>query len=145
MFKISWRYVRTYITIAVYLISPLNTLINGQIGEGGFVFGFSCQFSQNSRYTLAYLSYDINSKCAGKPWPWRVEWWFKLCFWPLCDRSGGFWSRGKPQNRRFNLKSIGQDGGIPDRNFWRSMILRTIYRLIRNFDLELFKSIAWYS
>ena len=45
-----------------------------------FVFGFLCRFSQNNCYTLECLSYDINSTCAGKPWPWRIRRWFKLHF-----------------------------------------------------------------
>ena len=43
---------------------PLTTV---NLAKWGFVFGFSCRFSQNNCYTLECLLYDINSTCAGKP------------------------------------------------------------------------------
>ena len=46
------------------------------------------QFSKKSCHSLARLSYDVNSTCAGKLRPWRVEWWVKLYFWTLWGRSG---------------------------------------------------------
>ena len=51
------------------------------------------QFSKKSCHSLARLSYDINSTCAGKPRPGRVEWWVKLYFRTIWGRHGGFWSR----------------------------------------------------
>ena len=45
-----------------------------------------------------YSSYGANSKCAGKPWPWRIQWWVKLHFPTLWGRHGGFWCRRVAQN-----------------------------------------------
>ena len=83
---------------------PRNTLTNGQIGWWGFVFEFFLRFSQNSCYTLECLTYDINSTCVGKAWPWRIQWWVKLHFPTLWGRHGGFWSRWTAQN--LQLRSI---------------------------------------
>ena len=74
---------------------PLPTV---KLVRRGFVFGFSCRFSQYSCYTLESLSYDINSTCIGKPWPWRIQRLVKLYFPTLLGRHGGFWSRCNPQN-----------------------------------------------
>ena len=56
------------------------------------------QLPQKGCLTLSDGSYDINSKCAGKLWPWRIQWWVKLYFPTLWGRHGGFWSRRMPQN-----------------------------------------------
>ena len=65
-----------------------------------FVLGFLLRFLQNSSNTLKWLSYDINSTYAGKPWPWRIRRWVKLYFPTLWGRHGGFWSRCMAQNLR---------------------------------------------
>ena len=36
--------------------------------------GFEPFFSQKVFHTLVCLLYHINSKCAGRLWPWRVAW-----------------------------------------------------------------------
>ena len=69
-----------------------------KLARKGFVFGFSCRFSQNTCYTLECLPYDINSTCAEKPWPWRIQRWVKLHFPTLCGRYSGFWSRWMAQS-----------------------------------------------
>ena len=78
-----------------FLVKPSPTV---KLARRGFVFGFLLRFSQNNCYTLVCLSYDINSTCAGKPWPWRIQRCVKLYFPTLWGRHGGFWSRCMAQN-----------------------------------------------
>ena len=55
--------------------------------------GFQPWFSHKVFHTLDCLSYDIDSKCAGKLWPWRIEWCVQLVNPTVWSRHGGFWSK----------------------------------------------------
>ena len=38
------------------------------------------------------MSYGANSKCAGKSWSWRIEYWVKFANPTMWSRHGRFWS-----------------------------------------------------
>ena len=63
-------------------------------------------FSQKGCQTLACSLYDINLKCAGKPWPWRVEWWVKLANPTILGRPGHFWSGRAPHRLKLIAKNL---------------------------------------
>ena len=78
------------------------------------------RFSQKSCHMALGVSHDINSTCAGKPWPWRIEWWVKLWNPTLWGRHGGFWS---PKIAK-NLKSW------PIELTWKSQICSGFHKTV---------------